>query len=294
MKKRMLWTPGLVLVLVSVAIAGDAPPLTFKFRTVNVPGAVQTTPGGINNADVSVGQYQDKNMAFHGYILNGKKLKTLDDPNGTNTLANDLNPNGAICVVGYYLNSAGAAVGFLYRKGKFTDIPGPTGATASAANSINDKGDIVGYYVDSSGTQHGFLLKGKTYTTLDVPEAVGTGVDAINNKGTMVVFWVDSKGNGQSSITYDGGKTYKTINVPEAVYSAANAINNEGDIVYTWLDSADRVRGALRHNGKYYKFDYPKAVFTYGGGLNDRRTITGGYEAHKNGPFAGFEANRQR
>jgi uncharacterized membrane protein len=290
MKKAILWMPEILLVLVSVATAGDAPPLTFNFRTVNVPGAVQTTPGGINNVGVSVGQYQDKNMAFHGYILNGKKVKTLDDPKGTNTLANDLNPNGTICVVGYYLNSAGTTVGFLYRNGKFTDVPGPTGATASAANSINDKGEIVGYYLDSGGTQHGFLLKGTSYITLDVPGAVGTGVDGINNKSDMVVFWVDSNGIGQSSITDDDGKTYKTINVPQAIYSAASAINNNGDVVYTWVDSADRVRGALRHKGKYYKFDYPKAVYTYGGGLNDLNTILGGYESKKGAPFSGFEA----
>jgi hypothetical protein len=85
---------GCVLALMATATAEDAPPLTFKFTTVNVPGALQTYPLGVNNAGVSVGQYQDKNMGIHGYILNGKKLTKLDDPNGT-TFPSSLNLNGA-------------------------------------------------------------------------------------------------------------------------------------------------------------------------------------------------------
>ena len=279
----------LLLVLPVAADAADAPPLTFKFSTSNVPGAVQTFTGDINNAGVTVGQYEDKRKVFHGFILSGKNLITVDDPQGTNTVVNGIQYNG-MGVVGAYTNSAGNSVGFLYKNGKFTDIPGPSGATAASASSINDKGVTVGYYLDSGGVQHGFRLTGKTYKTLDVPGAIGTGADGINNKGNMVLFWVDSKGNGESSISYDGGRTYKTINVPGAVYSAASDLNNECDVAYEWVDSSDAVHGALLHKGKYYKFDYPKAVFTYAGGINDKNTLVGGYEAKNNGPFSSYKA----
>jgi len=100
-----------LLFIVAAATAADAPKLTFKFTKNNVPGATQTAPEGINNAGVTVGQYWDSNNIAHGYILNGKKLTTLDDPNGNNTYASGLPYNGAITVVGYYTDSAGAYVG---------------------------------------------------------------------------------------------------------------------------------------------------------------------------------------
>jgi hypothetical protein len=71
---------GLALASAVAATAGDAPKLSFTFTKANVPGAMQTGPGGINNAGVMVGGYVDKNSVSHGYILNGKKLTTLDDP----------------------------------------------------------------------------------------------------------------------------------------------------------------------------------------------------------------------
>jgi uncharacterized membrane protein len=291
--KSMLCVLGSMLLFVVAATAADAPPLTFTFTKANVPGAIQTTPGGVNNLGMTVGQYEDKGKVFHGYILNGTRLTTVNDPKGTSSSVSNIQYNGTT-VVGSYLNSAGASVGFLYKRGKFTDIPGPTGATAAAANAINDKGAIVGSYTDSKKVTHGFLLKGTTYTTLDVPSAATTVATGINNKGTIVLYGVLSSGALESDLTTNNGKTYKSINVPGAgkMGSACLDINNENDVAFQWFDSktVPLFHGALLHNGKYYKFDYPKAVQTYGGGLNDKSTITGGYEAKSKGPFSGYKA----
>lgn len=51
-----------LLFTVQMATATDERPLTFKFATDNVPGAVQTFPGGINNAGVTVGEYVDSSQ----------------------------------------------------------------------------------------------------------------------------------------------------------------------------------------------------------------------------------------
>jgi probable HAF family extracellular repeat protein len=290
MKNSKLITSVLafVLAIIVAAAAAERPPLTFKFTTTNVPGAIQTTPAGVNNAGVSVGQYEDRSKVFHGYLLDGKRLTTLDDPKGSNTVCANLNPNGEISIVGAYTNSMGNSVGFLHHEGEFTDIPGPAGATASAAYGINDSGAIVGFYKDSSGVTHGFLLKGKTYTTLDVPGASSTVALGINNGGSIVLFWVNSKGAIESSIY--NGETYKTINVPGAASSFAENINSSGDVVYGWLDSSNVSHGALLHEGKYYKFNFPKSARTYGGGINDHNLIVGGYQTKSGGPFSGFKA----
>jgi uncharacterized membrane protein len=281
---------GCALTFIAAANAADAPPLTIKFNTVNVPGAIQTMPGGVNNAGVIVGQFEDKEKLMHGYILNGKKLTKLDEPNGTGTGANSINFNGVIRVVGSYTNSSGNSEGFLYQNGKFTDVPGPATAVASFALGINDAGEIVGGYTDSSGAQHGFLLKAKKYATLDVPGAIGLSTaSGINNKGIIVLYWLDSQ-NALDSSLYNG-KTYKKIDVPGVPYSAAAALNNEGDVSYTWLDLNFVDHGALFHGGKYYKFIYPKSVQTYGGGINDHQVFVGGYQAKDGGPFQGFTAS---
>jgi hypothetical protein len=279
---------GFVLALTAAAAAVDAPPLTFRFSTANVPGAVQTDPGGISNTGVTVGTYQDKAQVWHGYILNGKNLTRLDHAHSTETVCFNVNFNGPITVVGfYYDSSSGKPVGFLYKNGRFVDIPGPAGTLMSYATGINDHGEIVGTYFDSNYGEHGFLLKGTTYTTLDVPGAVVTVGSGINDRGGVVLYWVDSKGATESSLY--NGKTYKTINVPGAAQSEAWALNNDGDISYEWFDSMNLAHGALLHASKYYKFDYPKSVQTYPGGINDRHVITGTYQTNINGPFQGFK-----
>src|ERR1700680_4637118 len=151
--KSMAFVLTFILVCALVAAAGDAPPLPLKFTKADGPGATMTEPGGINNAGVTVGLYTDSGGLTHGYILNGKKLTKLDDPNAKAgaTFGSNLNPDGTISVVGYYTSSkTGAAVAFLYKGGKYTDIPGPAGATQSFGSALNDTGAIVGYYGDSS------------------------------------------------------------------------------------------------------------------------------------------------
>jgi probable HAF family extracellular repeat protein len=284
---------ALMLVFTVAALASGTPPLKFKFSKASVPGATQTAPGGINNAGMSVGSYVDSSGVGHGYILSGTKVTTLDDPNAQSgtTAASNIQYSGTE-VVGTYTNSAGVSVGFLYKGGKFTDISGPTGNLGVSPSAINDKGDIVGFFIDSSKVQHGFLLKGGKYTTLDVSGATATGANGVNNKDAIVVYWVDTSGDLHSALTTNNGKSYKDISVPKtgALGSEPLDLNNKGDVCYAWYDSSKLFHGALLHGGKYYKFDYPKAVQTYGGGLNDKSTVVGGYQATSGGALAGYKA----
>jgi uncharacterized membrane protein len=273
-RKATICMLGILLAFMAVATAADAPPLTFKFTSFSVPNATLTVVEGINNAGVTVGIYEDRSGNLHGFMLNGKKLTTIDDPKGTKTECLHVNANGALSIVGYYTTSKSTPVGFLYQNGTFTDVPGPAGATGSYAYGINDSGTIVGAYKDSAGVTHGYLLKGTTYTTLDVPHAVASLATGINNKGNIVLYWVSSAGAFESSLY--NGKTYKTINVPKAVNSIAFDIDNAGDVVYEWLDSNSLPHGALRQGVKYYNVEFPKGLLTFATGINDHHVIVGG------------------
>jgi uncharacterized membrane protein len=302
--KLMLCAAGLMLLLTVVAAsAADAPKLTFKFSKADVPGALQTTPFSVNNAGIMVGWYEDTGGNYQGYILDGNHLTTVDHPNSTFTTCSGVSQNGKIGVVGvtgFYTNSSGNGVGFLYRKGKFTDIPGPAGAMDSYADAINDKGEIVGTYYGSNKVAHGFFLKGiksTKYTTLDVPGATGSHAPGINDKGWIVLYWTDSEGAHESSITKNYGNTYTKINVPGASGgSQAVSIDSAGDVGYEWSKSGSTVtHGALctncgSHSRKYHKFDYPHSVFTSPNGINDKHVIVGPYETEPGGPDSGFKA----
>jgi hypothetical protein len=291
---------SMLLFTVAAASAADAPKLTFKFKTINLRGALQTQPNGINDQGVIVGQYLDSSGFSHGYIWEkGKKPVTLDDPNGTSTGAYAINSNyndkSGEMVVGIYTNSSGTQEGFLYQKRTFTDVPGPNGILPSAANGINDAGDIVGGYDHS-----GFLLEGTNYTyPLSVPGAIETYAQDTNNNGVIILVWVDSDNTFHGAYTRDNGKTYKKLkDVPgsSGLYgSFPTCIDNGQDISFTWYDSNKVEHGALctkcLTNPHYQKFNYPKAYQTNAACVNDKKTIVGYYLKEKtSNHWSGFEA----
>jgi len=286
--KSILCALGLVLLCVSAAMAADQ--LTFKFKAVKVPGATSAEPGGINNKGVSVGLYLDKGLVEHGYILTGTKLTKLDDPKGTtgSTAGSNLNPNGAVSAIGSYTSSkTGNSVAFVYKGGKYTDLVGPSGALSTFGSAINDSGDAVGYYTDSSGVYHGFIFRGGKYTTLDVPGAADTFATGINKSGNVCFYWFNGSAY-QSSVYNAKTKKFTTANVPGAASSYALDLDAAGDVTYEWQDSGNAIHGALLHAKKYYKYDYPKSTATYGGGINDKSEVVGGFQTSSGGSSTWF------
>jgi len=269
-----------------------------------VPGALNTFVQDLNNKGVMVGQYEDSNSNYHGYILNGKKWTTVDHPKGYPTGVTGINFNGAIKVVGFYRNfSNNNVVGFRYNPAtkEFKDIPSPKGAKCLIPSDVNDQGWIVGYYSESSNScnsnVHGFLLQGKKYTTLDVPGASATYAYGIDNQGNIALTWVDSSNASEGSFYNYTDKTYTTINVPDAgpLGSEALHINNEDDIAFWWFDSSGGLHSALctkcdSTGRKFYKFDKPKAVATGAIGINDKNALVGQWQDVANGPVSSFEA----
>lgn len=301
--KPVLRVLAVVLTFACIAAAADPPKLTFTFHKANVPGALQTFVQDLNNKGVMVGQYEDSNSNYHGYILNGKKLTTVDDPKGTISGVVGINFNTPIAVVGFYRNFSGTVLGFRYnpKTKQFTDIPSPKGAKCSIPIDVNDQGWIVGYYSDSdnncNSNVHGFLLQGKKYTTLDVPSAVATLAYGINNQGNISLTWVDSSNAYEGSFYNYTDKTYTTINVPGAgpLGSEALHMNNEDDIAFWWFDSGGHLHSALctkcdSTDRKFDNVDKPKAVVTAAIAVNDNSTLVGQYQDKVNGPVSSFEA----
>src|SRR5438128_562673 len=74
--------PWIVGSLLALAIPAAASP--FTYITIDVPGAIQTSVGGISNNGVVVGFYVDSAGNEHGFerLVDGTLIYPIDDPKG--------------------------------------------------------------------------------------------------------------------------------------------------------------------------------------------------------------------
>jgi probable HAF family extracellular repeat protein len=271
---------ALILSTISTAAAQEPATLSFKFTTIRMPKAKQTSIFGINNSGAMVGYYINQKGTIHGLLFVNGKVQNIDDPKsayGTEPVG--VNSDGTI-VGDYLIDPSGDIRGFNYQNGKFTDV-GPKGCIESSGAGVNDKGEIVGWCTDSKDVVHGYLWNGKKYISLDYPGANNfTLAWGINNTGLITLQWIDSSGNYEGALYNSKSKKYsKPINVPGAAQTYIHSINNAGDIVFSWYDSSGKAYGALLTGKTFYKFSDPKGPdYTKPDGINDKREIVGRYE----------------
>ncbi len=178
---------------------------------------------------------------------------------------------------------------------RFTSFDVPN-ATSTRAHGINAPGQIVGRYIDSSGNHHGFLRSadGTIITTIDpnitgFPNISKIAVRSINARGEMVGRFLDSSGISHGFFRSRGG-TYSTIDVPASFGASgtdARGINDVGQVsgIYIVPQTVNGVPNIQVPHGfvrsadgtSFTEIDYPGALATVVGGLNDAGEIVGGY-----------------
>ncbi len=139
-----------------------------KFTPITLPSsfnATMTTATGINDAGVISGFYLDGVGNVHGFVDNGGKFSSFDDPSGAGTNTSFLGINNHDELVGSFAGTGGITNGFTYNllTNTWTTLDDPH-ASATAAfdvtgttiNGINDLGQVVGFYSDGSNV-NGFL-----------------------------------------------------------------------------------------------------------------------------------------
>lgn len=124
---------------------------------IDVPGAVDTYPLGLNDSGESVG-YWDINSAApapHGFYRDVRgKITTLDVPGALSTVAFAINDVGQIA--GYYWDAKGVIHSFIETNGQFQTLDMP-GAKSTFITTINNFGAVSGDYRDAAGQRHGFV-----------------------------------------------------------------------------------------------------------------------------------------
>ena len=129
------------------------------------------------------------------------------------------------------------------------------GADSTSAFGINARGDIVGGYVAADGVSHGFLLHKGVFTSIDVPNALGTNeARAINARGDIVGNYGDAEGD-HGFLLSDG--QFSQIHVPGSTLTIARGINNAGDITGHFENAAGLKKGFILKNGTYYNVRVP-------------------------------------
>jgi hypothetical protein len=157
------------------------------FRTVEVPGASETRPLGINNRGQIAGWYLDRDGTPHGFLRDRDGgIMTIDAPGATVTAALDVDDRGR--TVGVYVDAAPRFHGFLRdADGTITTIDFP-GADDTQVTGINNRGQLAGAQRKAGGGYRGFVSDGSGFTSVDVPGAIGGdgGVNDIDDRGRII------------------------------------------------------------------------------------------------------------
>ena len=158
-----------------------------KLTTVDVPfrGAIGTQLNAINDAGVIVGVWVDPALKGHGFIYQSGRFSNLQYPGSRDTTPFGINSKGDI-VGNWDSDQSATGHGFLFSGGQMISFDVPNAMpNGTAANGINDSGQIVGTYVGQDGKFHGFIQEGSTFSTIDCPGAVSTIAWGINADGQI-------------------------------------------------------------------------------------------------------------
>jgi probable HAF family extracellular repeat protein len=239
------------------------PSSSYTFVTLDVPLPNRqlgfTDLADVNEEGQIVGAFTDNLLGPYGFLLDfkKKKIRSTEIRCGKDvvvTAPQSINRHGEIAGIAaiverikipqppfkiFITKTSGF---FRDRKGKCTILDFP-GANLTEAIGVNDDGQVVGDYTDANGIFHGFFWDAGQFLTIDVPfpEARLTAASGINNVGQIVGFYFDN-------------------NVTE-------------------LFPNGHAHGFLFDNGIFTRIDFPDAVATFPGDLNDEGQIVGTFAA---------------
>lgn len=155
--------------------------------TLDVPfsGSVGTQLDGINNSGIIIGVWVDGAFTAHGFVYANGNFAHLDYPGALDTAPLGINSRGDI-VGNWDTDQSTVGHGFIFSGGKMFSVDEPGAVPdGTAANGINDRGQIVGSFIGEDGNSHGFLAQGATFTTLDCAEGANTSAWGINSAGQI-------------------------------------------------------------------------------------------------------------
>ncbi len=207
-----------------------------EFSDLYPPGAVESSPHGVNSMGKVVGAYclPPGCQAGHaqGYLWTGNAFVSINRPGATETRAMSINDAGEI--VGYWQDTSGIHGFILRQQTSFSDLNVPGAISGTTPEGLNNRGDVVGCFSDASRV-HGFAIINGALSTIDHPGATDTCLTGINDHGHMIGFWWSAL---PGTPTHEHGflkigTTFTPIDVPYAgtTGTVPSGINNKRQVV---------------------------------------------------------------
>lgn len=264
---------------------------TFTIDTIDIPGALATSPQGINaSGDVS-GTYLDVTGRSHGFILHNGAITTIDFPGADNTDAHGIGPSGDI--VGTHWNNGEEAVAShgYHRtiQGQFEDVHFP-GHLYEIPQRILPDGRILGcrHDHDLMGSMRGIIITSTDSTETDMFASMNNGATP---DGSMVVGlytnMMTTPSRTEAYVIANGEIT--PFVVPGSSLTTAWDVNPRGDIVGVFRDVRG-LHGYVRTDAGYTTISVPGASATRAFGINARGDVIGTFVS--GGATHGFLAVR--
>lgn len=185
---------------------------------------------GLNNQGDAVG-YSGSGFGV-ATLWQGQNVVELPTPQGTRSVAVDLNDRGQI--VGRYesIGSSGSPRAVVWQNNVMTELVMPDGAYASFANAVNNHGWIAGGSGSSETFSRATLWRNGVATVLPTLGGNISQANGINSLGHIV--GASAQGNGnpyQYATLWENDIAIDLGTLPSFLGSSANAINDAGWIV---------------------------------------------------------------
>jgi probable HAF family extracellular repeat protein len=302
--------PGPMITPLNTAHAGGYTFHNFDGPNAGTNAGAGTNMNGISNSGTAVGVDIDNTGAFHNFLVNPLKSRSVTE----------LNINGSTTAMAFAANHAGTVVGTDGKGNAFTLYHGnlltfiPPGGTSATALGVNDGNTVVGQYVTPTATPGFILLNNQSIITLNAPSGPNVvNAQGINNKGLVVGFYQGTDGQVHGFTAKEGAARFGALTgtavadptIPTVagepgatfVFSQILGINDKGIAVGYYGDSTTSQHGFLYNTktGKYTFLDDPSEHFNNGvevtqiTGITNSGEITGFY-SDANGAFHGFVA----
>lgn len=211
----------------------------------------------------------------------GYSFQSIDNPDAGPLGTSVFGVNSSGVMVGNFEAADGSIRGFVYRKGRFTNVVVPD-SVYNDLSDVNSRGMAVGVYFDDQFVGHGYIYSADgTITPFpDVLPGSDTYLYAISDRGILVgsTFSITPEGFVGRGFLYEKG-VFTPINVPGASETYPSTITNSGIVAgsYYGADPLLPHGFVLDRDGVFTTIDFPGSVFTLVRGMNERGDIVGSY-----------------
>jgi hypothetical protein len=266
---------------------------SYTFTQLDVPGAQQTFPSGINAGGKVVGWYIQGGVT-RGFIFDQGAFTTIVYPGAVFTRLRGVGPGGEM--VGSYRTALDVAVnehGFvLTAAGEFIPVDYPDHINTIAQRILPD-GTILGCYhdTDQGASMHGMSKNKDGFSAVSVAMSMTNG--GTPNGRKVAGFFTDMTDTVRAFILE--GEEFTPFDAPNSSSTAAWDMGPSGTVVGVFSDAAapKAAHGFVLDRGEFTTINFPGSAYTDVFGTNASGDLVGKYRLTPTGVNRGYVATRR-